>query len=234
MIDGVDLENANGESCGGTFQASFAKSCNSVFAPIGVKVGAKRLVAAAERYGFNDPPALVGEVPSTLPKASEITSPLAVGSTAIGQGKVLATPLRMVTIAQTIASRGVRLQPTPAAGLALRAQRPGARDLTARRRDHRALHDRRGQVRHRHRPRPSRAWWWPGKTGTAELSDTRGPDAQQAPQGDVGSNTDAWFTSFAPAGKPRIAVAVLVVRAGAGGETAAPIAKQVLLAGLKR
>src|SRR5205823_2654039 len=49
VIDGVDLENANGESCGGTFAQSFARSCNSVFAPLGVKVGAKRLVSMAER-----------------------------------------------------------------------------------------------------------------------------------------------------------------------------------------
>ncbi|HEY3187604.1 MAG TPA: penicillin-binding transpeptidase domain-containing protein, partial [Solirubrobacteraceae bacterium] len=35
VIDGVDLQNANGESCGGTFAQSFAHSCNSVFAPLG-------------------------------------------------------------------------------------------------------------------------------------------------------------------------------------------------------
>ena len=55
LIDGVELENANGELCGGTFANSFAESCNSVFAPLGVKVGAKRLVETAERYGWNQP-----------------------------------------------------------------------------------------------------------------------------------------------------------------------------------
>ncbi len=39
-IEGVDLENANGESCGGTLRSSFAHSCNSVFAPLGAKLGA--------------------------------------------------------------------------------------------------------------------------------------------------------------------------------------------------
>src|SRR3954451_23032679 len=99
VIDGVNLSNANGESCGGTFAESFAESCNSVFAPLGVKVGAKRLVAAAERFGFNEPPSVPGEAPSTLPSAEEIGSPLAVGSSAIGQGKVLATPLEMAVVA---------------------------------------------------------------------------------------------------------------------------------------
>ena len=42
------------------------------------------------------------------------------------------------------------------------------------------------------------------------------------------SNTDAWFTAFAPAKQPKIAVGVLFVRNGAGGETAAPAARIVL------
>ena len=55
-LEGVELENANGESCGGSLEASFAESCNSVFAPLGAKLGAARLVAAAERFGFNEEP----------------------------------------------------------------------------------------------------------------------------------------------------------------------------------
>ena len=34
-LSGVELENANGESCGGSLAASFAHSCNTVFAPLG-------------------------------------------------------------------------------------------------------------------------------------------------------------------------------------------------------
>ena len=45
-------------------------------------------------------------------------------------------------------------------------------------------------------------------------------------------NTDAWFTAYAPAAKPRIVVAVMLVRAGAGGATAAPAARVVLDAAL--
>jgi penicillin-binding protein A len=47
------------------------------------------------------------------------------------------------------------------------------------------------------------------------------------------SDTDAWFSAYAPAGQPRVAVGVLLVEAGAGGDTAAPVAKQVLVAGLR-
>ena len=87
-----------------------------------------------------------------------------------------------------------------------------------------------------------------GKTGTAELKSTQtcqpqsGAATTGTPAGtctpnaqDDTSDTDAWFSSYAPAGNgtPRIAVGVLLVSAGAGGDTAAPVARQVLLAGLK-
>jgi penicillin-binding protein A len=85
IVDGVELENANGEFCGGSFRDSFAHSCNSVFAPLGVEIGAERIVNAALRYGWNAPPSVTGEAPSTIPQADEIQSPLEVGSTAIGR-----------------------------------------------------------------------------------------------------------------------------------------------------
>ena len=69
-----------------------------------------------------------------------------------------------------------------------------------------------------------------GKTGTAELGNTRGPGATTG----GAQNTDAWFASFAPAKDPRIAVGVMLIRAGAGGQTAAPVARQVLAAALGR
>ena len=51
------------------------------------------------------------------------------------------------------------------------------------------------------------------------------------------SETDAWFVGYAPAGRgrtPRVAVAVLLVGQGAGGDTAAPAARGLLVAGLTR
>jgi cell division protein FtsI/penicillin-binding protein 2 len=65
-----------------------------------------------------------------------------------------------------------------------------------------------------------------GKTGTAELRPTA--DATPDPE-----NTDAWFVAFAPASDPQVAVAVLLVGAGAGGASAAPVARQVLAAALR-
>jgi cell division protein FtsI/penicillin-binding protein 2 len=222
VIDGVELENANGESCGGTFRNSFAHSCNSVFAPLGVKVGSRRLVAVAERFGFNAPASIPGEMPSRLPPAPEIRTPLEVGSTAIGQGKVLATPLTLASMSQAVAADGLLAKPT------LRAGARGRRSRVTTRRIARTLRQLMvdvvayGTGTAAALPNVKVA----GKTGTAELEDTRGPSA--GVQQDQASNTDAWFTAFAPANKPRLAVAVMLVRAGAGGSTAAPAARVVL------
>lgn len=225
-IDGVPLQNASGESCGGTFENSFVHSCNSVFAPLGVRVGAERLVAMAERYGFNGPPALAGAAPSTLPKAGEVGSDLAVGSTAIGQGKVLATPLTMALMAHTVASGGVLRQPSLIRG------KPGEARRVISARTARTL--RRFMVGVVQRGTGTAAAIpgvvVAGKTGTAELGSTQGPTGEDEGPAD----TDAWFTSFAPARKPRLAVAVMLIKAGAGGATAAPAARVVLQAGLAR
>jgi peptidoglycan glycosyltransferase len=66
-----------------------------------------------------------------------------------------------------------------------------------------------------------------GKTGTAELGGP--PGANDDPQ-----NSDAWFVSFAPAIRPRVAGGVMLVRAGAGGDYAAPVARDVLVDALRR
>ena len=225
VIDGVNLENANRESCGGTFENSFVHSCNSVFAPLGVRIGAERLVAMAERFGFNRKPPLAGAAPSTLPKAEAIGSDLALGSTAIGQGKVLATPLTLAQAAQTIAAGGTQRTPSLVRGAAVPPPKRVVSAATARTLRRFMV----GVVRNG----TGVAAAIPGvpvagKTGTAELGTTQGAEGEDAGPED----TDAWFAAFAPARKPRLAVAVLLVKAGAGGETAAPAARVVLQAGL--
>ena len=226
-IDGVELENANGEYCGGTFRNSFAHSCNSVFAPLGVEVGAERLVDAAERFGWNGDPTVPGEVPSTLPPAVEIKSPLEVGATAIGQFRTLATPLQMASVAQTVGSHGVRHLPTLSLGDATRSVRV-IRPRIARTIESLML-DVVGYGTGTAAALPGVKV--AGKTGTAELEDTRDPETGETEPPDP-TNTDAWFAAYAPAGRPKIAVAVMLVGAGAGGATAAPAARVVLEAAL--
>jgi penicillin-binding protein A len=248
-LDGVKLNNANGEECGGTLALAFAVSCNSVFAPLGAKLGAARLVATAERYGFNHSPGVPGAVESTLPAAAQIQGQLDIGSTAIGQGEVQASALEMATVAATIADGGRRPQPTfdPSAASA----RGGGAFVSSQSVAHTVRSLMIGVVREG----TGTAAAIPGvtvagKTGTAELktASTCTPSSEASSKEEQGagetssescgsaeneaSNTDAWFASFAPAFAPRIVVGVLLVQDGAGGATAAPVARQVLEAGL--
>ncbi len=233
-IEGVEIQNAHGEACGGSLKTSFADSCNSVFAPMGAELGAKRLVETAERFGFNQDPGPLGAARSTIPAADEIGDDLAVGSSAIGQGVVLATPLELATVAATIGLRGRRVAPVLSRG--------------AQGKETRATSERTARVIARYMravvtsgtgvgaavPGVKVA----GKTGTAELRSTVNedpvpaePGAAPTPQPEEDkTDTDAWFVGFAPYRNPKVAVAVLLVGQGAGGETAAPAAKTVFQA----
>jgi len=240
-LEGVELQNANGESCGGTLAESFALSCNSVFAPLGAKLGAEKLVTTAEAFGFNQPTGITGAATASIPPADEIGDDLAVGSSAIGQGRVQATALQMGIVAATIGRRGrrpdVTLDPDRWKGSAPTHAATSAK--VARQVEKFML----GVVRYG----TGKSAAIPdvkvaGKTGTAELKSTQAckpdpenPESCPPEQQQDTTDTDAWFAAYAPAGDghPRIAVGMLLVGAGAGGDTAAPAARQVLLAGLK-
>ncbi len=217
-LSGRRLANASNEQCGGTLAESFAESCNSVFAPLGAKIGAKRLIAAAKAFGFDQElPRIPALKPSTIP--TDLRDSLAVGASAIGQGRVLATPLQMASVAATIANGGRRIEPRLATVDPLKRNRVVSAKVAGQVRTMMVGVINGGTGKAAALPGVQVA----GKTGTAELR--------------AGSNdpadSDAWFVAFAPAGDPQVAVAVLVVGGGFGGTAAAPIAKKVLQAALR-
>lgn len=240
ITDGVNvggrfIHNANGEFCGGTFSQSFAESCNAVFAPLGPQVGNDDLVATAERFGFNSPPTLYAErivrevepAESTLP--TEIGTEVDLGVSAIGQGEVLATPLQMASVAQTVANGGVREPTSIVANQKLRPEQGPVRVMSEEIAGEltelmvRVVAEGTGAAAAIPEARVA------GKTGTAELGPKPGQEDEENPV----QIKDAWFAAFAPAEKPRLAVGVMLIEAEAsGGEVAAPIAAQVLSAGL--
>lgn len=229
------IENANGEFCGGTFRHAFAESCNAVFAPLGPAVGNDKLVETAERYGFNSPPTLyapkivraVEPEESTIP--TEIGEETDLGVTAIGQGEVLATPLQMASVAQTVANDGVRMPTSIVANQKLRPHAEPVRVISKKLAGELTelmigvVTEGTGTAGAIAEAQVA------GKTGTAELGPEPGQENEEHPI----QIKDAWFTAFAPAEKARLAVGVMLIDAGAaGGEVAAPIASEVLSAGL--
>lgn len=239
------IENAHDEPCGGSFEETFAQSCNTVFAPLGVEVGAEKLVETAELFGFNEPPTLYNAEATAATDPQPMQMPDSFDETgtdlsvsAIGQGTVLATPLGMASVAQAIAGGGTRA-PTPiVTDPALQASAEPV------------------QVTSKENARVVRSLMEAvvdygtgssaalpgievaGKTGTAELGPKPNqpapqPTAPGAEPPDPEQIVDAWFIAFAPARKPKLAVAVMLIDAdGDGGEVAAPIAREILAAGL--
>ena len=74
-----------------------------------------------------------------------------------------------------------------------------------------------------------------GKTGTAQVYSLKGEKYSEK-KVDERLRDHAWFIAYAPADKPRIAIAVLVENGGFGASAAAPIVRRVFdyyLAGVK-
>ncbi|MDO9408692.1 penicillin-binding transpeptidase domain-containing protein [Patulibacter sp.] len=255
--EGFGIQNADGESCGGTLVESFAHSCNSVFVPMGAKLGSKRLVEMAEKFGFNEKtPGIPGAEISTIAKASTMDDRQAAVS-AIGQGTVQATSLQIALMTATIANGGrqpeltfLRTSRTAKTKRVISAKTAsGMRQLMAA-----VIADGTGESARVALPGITTA----GKTGTAELATTQGaqcdaeaaaraeqqvPDkVTEAPEpvsacGNVdGKSTTAWMSAFAPITRrgdvDPVAIGVLRARNFQGGGTAAPVARQVLTAAL--
>ncbi len=240
VVGGREVANAHNEACGGSFVEAFAESCNSVFVPLGPKLGSERLVKAAELYGFNSPPSLFNRqatrivappqsaIPASIPNALDL------GVSAIGQGQVLATPLEMASVAQAIANGGVR-SPTRIVtdrklGPVRKPVRVSSEQVATTLRDLMIQVVTSGTGTAAALPGVQVA----GKTGTAELGPKAlEPGQQETPGVAPEQKLDAWFTGFAPANDPKLVASALVVDAsGDGGTVAAPIVRQILAAGL--
>jgi peptidoglycan glycosyltransferase len=217
-LSGVKLRNAGGEACGGTLVRSFEQSCNSVFAPLGARLGAKRLVSTAEAFGFNELPRVPDAKASTIPQPRDLKDSLAVGASAIGQDRDLATPLEMAVVGATIGEGGRRARPRIVRSEPVVRHRAVSASVAAQVRDMMLGVVRSGTGTAAAISGVEVA----GKTGTAELRpNSRNP-----------KDADAWFVAFAPARNPTVAVAVMLVGAGFGGTAAAPIARRVLQSAL--
>ncbi len=241
-VGGRFIENANGEICGGTFREAFAESCNADFLPLGPKIGNAKMVETAEKFGFNSPPTLYSPSIVKEVEPAESTIPTKIGEevdlavSAIGQGEVLATPLEMASVAQTIANGGVRM---PTAITTSRKLGPTMKPVRVMKKKTAkemtelmigVVNEGTGYAG------AIAAGQVAGKTGTAELGQVVEPEEGAEPSAEEEEHPqqrkDAWFSAFATVEKPKLAIGVLLIEAeAAGGEVAAPVASEVLSAG---
>jgi penicillin-binding protein A len=221
-VGGYTLSNAGGEVCGGTLLNAFAVSCNSVFAPLGVKVGAKHFLQTAERFGFNHPSSIPGALEPSVPPKS-LDSDAELGPSAIGQGLVQATPLTMTDVAATIADGGRRPIPTLDANAKPRFVRVTTPQVASELQEMMEAVVREGTGTAAAIPGVVVA----GKTGTSQIENGSSSDTQGSLQ-----NTDAWFVGYAPVPSPQVVGGALFPNAGAGGDAAAPAVRDVLEYGL--
>jgi penicillin-binding protein A len=218
------------------FLQALEHSINAVFCEIGKTIGAGRILDKAKQFGFySDPPLETPSnerTPSGLYDHGRLYFPdkpqfqVDPGRLAFGQERMLATPLQMAMVAQAVANRGTVMRPyvvgrvtSPGGGIVTRTHPhkykqamsvATAADLT--RMMEAVVTGGTGTAAQI--PGIPVA----GKTGTAEAG------------GQVNPNT-TWFIAFAPADHPRVAVAVVLEnQTGAGGTTAAPIAKAIMQA----
>jgi penicillin-binding protein A len=221
-VGGYTLQNAGGEDCGGTLLNAFAVSCNSVFAPLGVKVGAKRFLRTAERFGFNHRSSIPGALEPSVPPKS-LDSDAELGPSAIGQGLVQATPLTMTDVAATIADGGRRPIPTLDADAKPRFVRVTTPQVASELQQMMEAVVSEGTGTAAAIPGVVVA----GKTGTSQIENGSGSDTQGSLQ-----NTDAWFVGYAPVPSPQVVAGALFPNAGSGGDAAAPSVRDVLEYGL--
>ncbi|WP_295788815.1 penicillin-binding protein 2 [uncultured Microbacterium sp.] len=229
------VSNAGGGACGEgetvTIATALRLSCNIPFAELAVELGDDAIRAEAEKYGFNTGFTMpLQSTASTYPASPNAPQTALSG---FGQGDVRATPLQMAMVSAGIANGGVVMNPRMVdrvIGTDLSVTDQGADSefgralepdiaaqmvsmMTANVQDGAASNATIEGVR------------VAGKTGTAE-NDSR--------------PYTLWFTGFAPADDPRVAVAVVVENGGgrgqngSGNEIAAPIAKKVMEAVLSK
>jgi penicillin-binding protein A len=232
----TNINNAEGGSCGGgdtvTIALAIQDSCNIPFAELGQKLGYDTIKAMADKYGFGDsihvPQA---STPSQYPQPDN-TAQLMLSS--FGQQDDRVSPLQIAMVTAGIANGGRVMQPTLVQSIQtsdlknVQTFSPKTYSSPISSANASALTKAMESVVTSGTGTNARIDGVDvaGKTGTAE--------------GGTGDPYTLWFTGFAPAKNPQVAVAVVVGNGGGlgqrgvGNTVAAPIAKKVMEAVLNK
>jgi penicillin-binding protein 2 len=226
---------------------SIVISCDTYYYGLATELGIDNMHNFLERFGFGKKTGLdmdgetSGLLPSTEWKAkryNQIWFPGDTVSAGIGQGYNLVTPLQLAFATATLANDGVAFQPhlvkeiRRARGEPQLIEGKQVFDLKLNPEHLKLVKSAMEAVT---KPGGTAAgagygagYRMAGKTGTAQVIAIKQGEKYVASKVSEYNRDHAWFIAFAPADKPRIALAVLAENGGHGGSTAAPIARKVL------
>lgn len=220
---GITVENYGKKAHGKIdLPRAFAVSSNFVFCTLGYEMGPDVMLEISERFGINKPLTDFDIETSTSTIDGRNLTDADAALIAMGQGRLLATPLQMALITSAVANDGVMMRPylvskvTSSSGVAVETHYP------------QTLY------------RPIEAGCANYVQGLMEevVESGSGTSAQISGikvAGKTGTSENekekdhAWFVGYAPADDPQIAVAVILENDGSsGGTAAAPIARNVI------
>ena len=195
-----------------SFSVATQNSVNTAFAQIAEELGADRMTAYAESFGFNQKPEMpLDAATPSYPYPDTLTDLM---WSSIGQAQVIASPLQMATVAATVANDGIRMEPRILMDDQATGERAMSKKSARQMTKLMELVVTGGTGVAANLGAPTVA----GKTGTAEVSV------------DGKIENHAWFICFAPSDDPEVAVAVVSEFGGVGGQVAAPLAREILQA----
>lgn len=204
------------------FLTSFAKSCNSSFANIGMSLDKKDFATTLNKCRFNNKWDTTFEIKQSLVTISETSSSSNVMQTSIGQGQTQITPIHIATITQAIANGGKMMKPymvdciKNANGTVIKKYEPEKIDQIMSEEEADTLKQMMIAVVEQGTGTrlQSDSFKAAGKTGSAEFN-ARG-------------DSHAWFTGFTYDTDDPIQITVIMEDAGSGGEFAVPVARRIL------
>lgn len=226
---------------------SIVVSCDTYYYGLATELGIDKMHNFLSQFGFGNKSGidLDGELPGLYPsqewKQKRYNQKWYAGDTVsagIGQGYVLVTPMQLAYATAILANDGVAYsphllrqlqpngkpaQPVPEVHSAFDLHLdPDAVDLV--KRAMMAVTKPGGTAAVAGYGTP---YTLAGKTGTAQVIAVKQNEKYVASEVSERNRDHAWFIAFAPADKPKLALAVLVENGGHGGVTAAPIARKV-------
>lgn len=201
---------------------SFAKSCNSSFANLGLQLNINSLSKLCNKFLFNQtlPYDMVYNKSSFSLNKDDTTYNIM--QTMIGQGSTLVSPLHMALITQTIANDGVMMRPYLVDhtenydGNVVKKYSESEYGAIISSEEASIMKDfMQNVVENGTATKLSgQSYSVAGKTGSAEFGNVKG-------------ESHAWYVGFSPVEDSKIVVSIVVEGAGAGSEYAVPIAKKI-------